>query len=138
VIDHEDEGSRDMPEDEGIPDLDPAHPRKDATGDPQEGLMAPRDQPRALDHRGTTAEEQREGERLDERLEEEEPDAPARPREDAGLLVEEGSGLIDDEKDEVGEAVDAPEGRSAEEEAVRVEDEPPEGTGAPDSYVEEE
>ena len=134
----EEERDRDMPEDEGIPDLDPAHPRKEGTGDPQEGLMAPGDVPRAVDQRGTTADEQREGEPLDERLEQEQPDEEDRPREDAGLLVEEGSGLTDEEKDEVAEAVEAPEGRSAEEDAVRVEEDPPGGTGGPDSYVEEE
>jgi hypothetical protein len=31
------------PEDEGIPDLDPSLPSKEATGDAQEGLLLPGD-----------------------------------------------------------------------------------------------
>ncbi len=126
------------PEDEGIPDLDPALPQKERTGDPQEGLVVPRDEPRAVEENGTTAEEQREGESLDERLaREEEEDGPG-SREGAGTLAEEGSGLSDDEKDEVGEQAEAAEGRSAEEEALRVEPEAPGGTDRSDSYVEED
>ena len=132
------ERAREMPEDEGIPDLDSALPQKEITGDPQEGLVVPRDTPRALDEHGTTAEEQREGESLDERLEREQPDGPPGPEPGSVVPVEEGSGLTDEEKDEVAPAGEAPEGRSAEEEAVRIEDEAPGGVDGPDSYVEEE
>jgi hypothetical protein len=135
----EERTGREMPEDEGIPELDQALPQKEETGDAQEGLLLPRDEPRAVEENGTTAEEQREGESLDERLarEEEEEDGPG-SRESAGTLAEEGSGLTDDEKDEVGEQAEAAEGRSAEEEALRVEPEAPGGTDRPDSYVEED
>jgi hypothetical protein len=134
----EERTGREMPEDEGIPDLDQALPEKEITGDPQEGLVVPRDDPRAVEESGTTAEEQREGEPLDERLAREEDETGSGLRKDAGTLVENGSGLTDEEKDEVGEAAPSPEGRSAEEEAVRIEDEAPGGVERSDSYVEEE
>jgi hypothetical protein len=134
----EERTGREMPEDEGIPDLDQALPQKEETGDPQEGLVVPRDEPRAVEENGTTAEEQREGESLDERLAREEDEDGPGSRESAGTLAEEGSGLTDVEKDEVGEQAEAAEGRSAEEEALRVEPEAPGGTDRPDSYVEED
>ena len=137
----EERTAREMPEDEGIPDLDQALPQKEITGDPQEGLVVPRDEPRAVEEHGTTAGEQREGESLDERLareEEEKDQGDQRRRESAGTLAEDGSGLTDAEKDEVGERAEAAEGRTAEEEALRVEPEAPGGTDRPDSYVEED
>jgi hypothetical protein len=134
----EERTGREMPEDEGIPDLDQALPEKEITGDPQEGLVVPRDDPRAVEEHGTTAGEQREGETLDERLAREEKEEQGGPgtRESAGTLAEEGNGLTDVEKDEVGEGAEAVEGRTAEEEALRVEPEAPGGTDRPDSYVE--
>jgi hypothetical protein len=60
-------------------------------------------------------------------------------RRDSGRLREQGSGLTDHEKDEV--ATEEPEdidGRSAEEAAVRVEEEPEGLTGGPDRYVEDD
>jgi hypothetical protein len=137
----EERTGREMPEDEGIPDLDQALPEKEITGDPQEGLVVPRDEPRAVEEHGTTAGEQREGESLDERLareEEEKDQGGPRSRESAGTLAEDGSGLTDAEKDEVGDQAEAVEGRTAEEEALRVEPEAPGGTDRPDSYVEED
>lgn len=61
-------------------------------------------------------------------------------RREAGRLVEDGSGTIDEEKDLVADAAeDELEGRSAEEIAVRIEEEQPEGvTDGPDSYLENE
>jgi len=61
-------------------------------------------------------------------------------RREAGRLVEDGSGTIDEEKDLVADAAeDELEGRSAEEIAVRIEEEEPEGvTDGPDSYLENE
>lgn len=137
----EERTGREMPEDEGIPDLDQALPEKEITGDPQEGLVVPRDEPRAVEEHGTTAGEQREGESLDERLareEQEKDQGGPRPRESAGTLAEDGFGLTDAEKDEVGDQAEAVEGRTAEEEALRVEPEAPGGTDRPDSYVEED
>jgi hypothetical protein len=112
-------------------------PEDPQTGEIPEEELIP-DEPQAVDEPGTTAEEHREGESLDKRLEEEEPDLEVEEREGAGLLVEEGRGLTDTEKDEVAEAADAAEGLTAEEDAVRVEDEAPGGTDEPDSYVQEE
>jgi hypothetical protein len=126
------------PEDEGIPDIGRPHPGKRDTGDPQEGLVLPRDEPTAVDDYGTTAAEQRDGEPLDERLRQEERDRERAVRPTAGRLVEEGSGLVDVEKDEVADqAPDDADGASAEEAAVRIVDDPPGGTDHPDSYVEE-
>lgn len=126
-------------EDEGIPDIGKPHPAKRATGDPQEGLIAPRDSARAAEDTGVTAEEQREGASLDERLSEERPDGAPGSRHDAGRLVEPGSDVVDEEKDLVADAVEEElEGRSAEEAAVRIEEGEPEGvTEGPDSYLED-
>jgi hypothetical protein len=126
------------PEDQGIPDLDPALPAKEATGDAQEGLVLPGDEPRAAEEHGTTAEEQREGEPLEDRLDREEPDQEA-PARRAGRLIEEGEGLTDREKDEVAEeARDDVEGLSSEEAAIRVEEDAGGGVDrGRDRYVEE-
>lgn len=64
-------------------------------------------------------------------------------RHDAGRLVEDGPGLVDEEKDLVADAAeDELEGQSAEEAAVRIDDEDEEEPGAvtdgPDSYTEDE
>lgn len=111
-------------DDEGIPDLEGPLPEKAATGDPQEGTPPPTDRPASLDY-GVTAAEQREPEPLDRKLARELPDDP-RPSDDAVTLVDpadEAPGLVDDEKDVVGRAVDAAlEGQSAEEAAVHVEE----------------
>ena len=126
-------------ENEGIPDLQDGYPEQSWAEDPQQAPV-PRDEPAALDDFGTTAEEQREGESLDGRLRREEPDPaldadPARaasepgpdvPVEPAGRLVEEDEGARPDtEKDAVADDT-GPDGGgfSAEEQAVRIEDEP--------------
>jgi hypothetical protein len=75
-------------------------------------------------------------ERPGEPVEDEDPEAETRER--AGYLVEEGWGLTDHEKDEVADAADTEEDLSAEEEAVRVEEEAPGGVDGPDSYVEKD
>jgi hypothetical protein len=100
--------------------------------------MLPRDEPRAVEEHGTTAEEQREGETLDERLAREEEQEGPGTREEAGTLAEDGSGLTYREKDEIADQAEAVEGRSPEEDALRVEPEAPGGTDRPDSYVEED
>jgi hypothetical protein len=102
-------------------------------------MVVPRDEPRASEDWGTTAAEQRDEEPLGERLREEVPDREPGARRDAGRLVEEGSGLIDEEKDLV--APDTEEetvGLSAEESAVRVEEAPGGVVDHPDDYVEPE
>jgi uncharacterized protein DUF5709 len=112
-------------EDEGIPDLQDGYPQQEWAEDPQQAPV-PGDEPVALDDFGTTAEEQREGESLDGRLAREEPDRPPgeeSPR--AGRLVQQDEGVRDDtESEEVATDVGADSGGfSAEEDAVRVEDE---------------
>jgi hypothetical protein len=127
------------PEEEGIPDTGGPPDAKRDTGDPQEGLVLPRDEPTAVEDDGTTAAEQREGQPIDERLAEEEPDKPGTRRRDSGRLVQEDPGLVDEEKEEVAEeAEDDTEGRSAEESAVHIEEEPGGLTGGPDHYVPKE
>ncbi|HEX2025647.1 MAG TPA: DUF5709 domain-containing protein [Actinomycetota bacterium] len=124
------------PEDEGIPDIGRPHPLQRETGD--EGLLLPGDEPVAVDDPGTTAAEQREGESLEERLEEEAPDVEPGRRRPPGRLREEGWGLTDQEKDQIAdEAEDDTDGATAEESAMRVEDDPGGLTDGSDSYVED-
>jgi hypothetical protein len=59
-------------EDEGI--LDPEDTLNDRESDPYEEGWSPPERPLAVEHEGTTAREQREGEGLDRRLAEERPD----------------------------------------------------------------
>src|SRR5512144_2990452 len=61
-------------EDAGLPDLEAGLPGKRITGDTQDDMPVPGDEPMAVDGFGTTAAEQREGEPLDLRLSREEPD----------------------------------------------------------------
>lgn len=115
-------------EDEGIPDLQDGYPEQWWAEDPQQAPV-PGDEPIAVDDHGTTAEEQREGESLDGRLSREEPDwdqGAGRPAsERAGRLVEEDEGIRPDtEKDAVADDVGPDTGGfTAEEEAMRIEDE---------------
>lgn len=71
-------------EDQGIPDLQDGYPEQKWAEDPQQAPV-PGDEPMALDDHGTTAEEQRTGESLDDRLHREDPDVPA-PEEDIGRV----------------------------------------------------
>ncbi|MFC9978107.1 DUF5709 domain-containing protein [Spirillospora sp. NPDC127200] len=114
-------------EDEGIPDLQDGTPQQQWAEDPQE-MPVPGDEPVALDDFGTTAEEVREGEGLDGRLAREEPERPLpgnEPARPAGRLVEEDEGVrTDTEKDAVARDVGGDGGGySAEERAMRIEDE---------------
>ncbi|MCS0635404.1 DUF5709 domain-containing protein [Streptomyces sp. LP05-1] len=74
-------------EDEGI--LDPEDTLSDREADPYDEGWSPPERPLAVDHEGTTAREQREGESLDQRLAEEVPDPsleePERVRDDDGI-----------------------------------------------------
>lgn len=115
------------PEDEGIPDLQDGTPEQYWAEDPQEAPI-PGDRPMAMDQYGTTAEEVREGEPLDERLWREEPDRQvpdSEPERPAGRLVAEDEGAHPDTEpdavaDELGEDGG---GYTAEERAMRIEDE---------------
>jgi|SRR5919108_3680977 hypothetical protein len=127
------------PEDEGIPEHGGPAPGKRETGDSQEGLLTPGDEPRAADRFGTTAEEQREGETLDEKLAEERPDRRPQRSTSMGRLVEPGSGVTDREKEEVAEeAEEDRSGLSPEETAMREEEEPKGLTDGPDQYVQDD
>ncbi|WP_030792882.1 DUF5709 domain-containing protein [Streptomyces sp. NRRL S-920] len=74
-------------EDEGI--LDPEDTLNDRASDPYDEGWSPPERPLGVNHTGTTAEEQREGETLDERLSEEVPDpaleVPAPGEDDDGI-----------------------------------------------------
>ncbi|MFI0357658.1 DUF5709 domain-containing protein [Actinomadura sp. 9N407] len=122
-----DERRRRRPEDEGIPDLQEGPLEQYQGEDPQEPPI-PGDRPMAMDQYGTTEEEVREGEPLDVRLAREEPDQPApesEPLRPAGRIVEEDEGAHPDtESDAVAADVgDDGGGYSAEERAMRIEDE---------------
>ncbi len=114
-------------EDQGIPDLQDGSPGQQWAEDPQRAPV-PGDEPVAVDDYGTTAEEQREDEPLDGRLRREEPDAALTGADDerrAGRIVEEDEGARSDtEKDAVaGDVGPDSGGFTAEEAAVRIEDE---------------
>jgi hypothetical protein len=113
------------PEDEGIPDLQDGTPEQYWSEDPQEAFL-PGDAPVALDDYGTTADEVREGETLDERLRREEPEGAAdREPGHAGRLVAPDEGAHPDtEPDALGEDLgEDGGGYTAEERAMRVEEE---------------
>lgn len=59
---------------EGIPDHEGPLPEKAATGDAQDGIYPPQDDYVAADRHGVTADEERRGARLDERIAAERPD----------------------------------------------------------------
>lgn len=118
------------PEDEGLPDLQDGSPEAEWAEDPQE-MPLPGDEPVAAEEYGVTAEEQREGEPLDLRLEREEADVAPEPEPSeepdraAGRIVEADEGVrTDAEADAVAaEAGEDVAGRSPEERAMRVEPE---------------
>ncbi|MBW1602000.1 hypothetical protein JJV70_07710 [Streptomyces sp. JJ66] len=82
------------PEDEGIPDLQDGWPKAQQAEDPQQ-MPVPGDRPVAAESHGTTPSEQREGESLDARLAQEEPDvdeetgAAGTPDPEAGQISDE-------------------------------------------------
>ncbi|WP_329460005.1 DUF5709 domain-containing protein [Streptomyces sp. NBC_01497] len=90
------DGDADVTEDEGI--LDPEDTLSDRGSDPYDEGFSPPERPLGLDE-GTTAEEQHEGESLDERLAEEVPDTPV-PQGDGVGDLDGGDGEVRD--DEVG------------------------------------
>jgi hypothetical protein len=116
------------PEDEGIPDLTDGSPEAGWMEDPQE-MPLPGDDPQATEDYGVTADEQRTGEPLDQRLRREVDDhqerPPGRPARPAGRIVQEDEGVRHDTQEEAvaEEASDDLAGRSPEERAMRVEPE---------------
>ncbi|WP_181787687.1 DUF5709 domain-containing protein [Streptomyces phytophilus] len=70
----------------------------DGVVDPLDEGYSPPEKPRAVEHTGVTAAEQRRGESLDERLAEEVPDPPLLPEDDGlGDVADTDGELIDDE-----------------------------------------
>lgn len=105
-----------MAEDEGMPDvLDPL-PSKEITGDPQEGMVLPRDAPRALDEHGVTEAEQRSGTPLGDKLRAEQPDDEEAQTRHVGRLAERG-----DRQTTASDAGGDAGGMSAEESAMHTE-----------------
>lgn len=102
---------------EGIPDLDDELPLKEITGDPQEGMLPPRDRDQAPDsiyHRDT----------LNERLAEEVPDRLSPPEAESPRLMDIEAGDLEGRTEfeaETGDEAGAP---SAEEAAVHVVERP--------------
>lgn len=114
------------PEDEGIPDLQDGTPQQQGANDPQQQPV-PGDTATAVSRSAPTPAEMREGESLDERLAEEEPDiAPVAtgdsgPGEEAGRLRE-GTERLPPRHQDVHARERGGDALSAEEEAVRVEE----------------
>ena len=111
------------PEDEGIPDLQDGSPEAEAANDPQRAPV-PGDEPVAVESYGTTFTEQVEGESLDDRLAEEEPDvgdegAEELPDEPAGQLSDDPLSWRSANQDTFSTASPA-QGLSGEESAVHI------------------
>lgn len=111
------------PESEGIPDIaDDAFPERALVDDPELPSL-PGDQPVAVDRTGTTVQEQIDGESLDERLAEEEPELvedPLRPRYVDEPLDADGDPSLDAPAGSVARPDELP----AEEAALHVDDGP--------------
>lgn len=128
-------------EEEGLASVEPGLSGKRITGDPQDDLIVPGDDPAAVDDFGTTAAEEHEGEPLDLRLSREEPELSAhRPADEnpdtdqpypedreerVGRVIETDEGARgDDEPDVVALEVETDRGGfTAEERAMHVEPE---------------
>lgn len=121
------------PEDEGIPDLQDGSPIRTRSQDPQVQPV-PGDTPVAAESFGTTGAEQAEGESLDARLAQEEPETDERTA--VADVPEQAAGRLDPPDPHSDLRADAPgdtAGLSAEEEAVRIRSDggaEPEDTGA--------
>ena len=112
---------------DGVPATEEVPEELLLTQDVNEGPSPPLDRPQGVNQWGTTPFEGRVGEPLDVRLRREEPDFPERIEEDVPQLFQAGAEYgADEEPAEVGD-VDArwEDGLSAEELALRVEEEPP-------------
>lgn len=130
-------------EDEGLASPDPSLAAQRITGDPQDDMPVPADEPVAVSDYGTTLSEQATDEPLDSRLAREQPDLsavappviddregldnpyPEDAEEKVGRLVESDEGVrADDEAEAVGHDVGTDQGGfSAEERAMHIEPE---------------
>lgn len=129
------------PEDEGMPDLQDGAPEAEEANDPQR-IPVPVDEPVAAERFGTTFAEQVEGESLDERLSEEEPEV-AEDAAAAGPDTDQAGQLSDDplswraaNQDSFSQTSPA-QGASGEEAAVHVSDDDERGLGLDVQGVEE-
>jgi hypothetical protein len=114
-------------DEEGIPDLEGPLPEKSATGDAQEGLAPPNDDPGASVDRRAVPVEERRNETIDERLAREQPESDAagagsQPQEQVQTSEPQGS-RDDGEKDVIAEGSPVAGSFGPEEDAVRVDDE---------------
>ncbi|MGH3309229.1 MAG: DUF5709 domain-containing protein [Streptomyces sp.] len=141
------------PEDEGMPDLRAESPEAELASDP-ERTSIPGDEPVAVERYGTTFAEQVEGESLDEKLSEEEPDVGEEAAEqleneqagqfEAGQLAAEQAGQLSDDplswrpanQDSFSTASPA-HGLSVEETAMHVADDDESGLGLDLEAIEE-
>jgi len=107
-------------EEEGLPGMNDGLPEKRITGDAQEGIPAPHDEPVAVDDFGTTALEEREGEPLDRRLRREEPDLTAEVDQPADESIDADNPYPEDRDLRGGRIVEPDEGAHADTEADEV------------------
>lgn len=132
-------------EEEGIPELEDQPTGKVLSGDTSEGVVPPRDYPLAADEFGTTPGEEARGESLAQRMAREEADLGGEvlvadeDDEGAGRVVQPDLGMLDadDIPEEVGDRTDEVTGLSAEESAIRVEEDPAGMGGGWPGYLDE-
>jgi hypothetical protein len=101
---------------------------------PTDEQMPPGEHPRGADAWGTTAAEQRAGEPLSDRLDEELPDRAAGAEDEGFRLADDGAPDDTAELTSAGEPA-AAEDPSAEESAVHIRSDAPGGFDGPDSYI---
>ncbi|HEY7666877.1 MAG TPA: hypothetical protein VIE12_02005 [Actinomycetota bacterium] len=130
-------GERDELEDEGIPDLGSGQSDEQLeTGDPVEGMIPPSERP--VDPGSTTAEGQRRGRSLDERLAEESRYGERRSSDEPGQVVGPSGDLVDEEDELIGMDLGGQDENAPEDRAVHVRDDVPGGVDAPDDDGEPE
>jgi hypothetical protein len=112
--------SADPFEEAGQASESPGLPGKRITGDPQDDMIVPGDEPQGVDEFGTTAEEQREGEPLDLRLSREEPDLLSRVDQPADESPEAADPYPVDHDERVGRITESDEGARPDTEAETV------------------
>ena|SRR5437868_4760172 len=97
-------------EEEGLPAMQEALPEKEITGDAQDGVAIPADEPQAVEDYGTTAAEEAAGEPLDGRLARELPDVLAEADEPAAEGEHVDDPYPEDHEERVGRLVESDEG----------------------------
>ena len=107
-------------EEEGLASPDPEYAAKRITGDPQEEIAVPAEQPIAVTDYGTTQAEEATEEPLDQRLAREEPDMAERAGVDADESPDADQPYPEDPEERVGRIVETDEGARADDEATAV------------------